>query len=703
MRAASSSVLAANEKRTSYATKHRQVQQAVEDILADSMKQQPADPLRFLIKHLTEIAAANAKAWFFAAGSSHTKTTAEALQELYSSGTISHDTLVWNERLPAWVPYGEALPTILSESNADDAYPVGSSRSPPLTPRLQRRLDTSASSAGLIGGLRELRSPDSANGASSRTPLGVNGTPPARNTGNGAVLGSVSALIGTPSSSSSSTELSRDTVRHGRACCNLPAFYLQTARKALDSSFTSFGSLATDAEQAGEAGDVAAAAAFHWYGVAWPLACLPLDESPTDCMAMASLHRRGGPYAPVLPRLIDMDATLAARTGSALLRAASKGDSAAVDAALQAGGDANAAAANGVTPLMLVCRSKSRVAVRALLKAGASAGLRSRMGCTAIGVAAERGDATAVAALIEGGADVNTVDGAGESPLMLAARLGHASPVPTLVAAKATVDLAGPDGWTSMLRAAQGGHCAVVESLVRARAALDKRNARGHSPLMLAAAQGYTDVVKTLLEAGAAFAFANSQGETALSFALAKGQTAVVNQLRAWQLKLEEEAAALDAAKETIARRLQACLRGKEGRAIAAARRRELEQQRLLDQLRLEAATLKQEVERASRHAATRIQARARGIAARRRTAALLQRRSLEKKEQQIAAERSRAQEALVQAEAAPRHRASVVVQARVRGMQARSAAARKDAMVTGGQTERPLRSRRSSRRSTPL
>src|SRR5262249_8298709 len=66
---------------------------------------------------------------------------------------------------------------------------------------------------------------------------------------------------------------------------------------------------------------------------------------------------------------------------------------------------ANAADADGTTPLHWAVRAGDLVAVRSLLRDGASAKATNRYGVTPLALAAENGDAAIIEALLASGAD----------------------------------------------------------------------------------------------------------------------------------------------------------------------------------------------------------------------------------------------------------------------------------------------------------
>jgi ankyrin repeat protein len=230
------------------------------------------------------------------------------------------------------------------------------------------------------------------------------------------------------------------------------------------------------------------------------------------------------------PSPSDKDITELARTGTALLRAASTGDANAVRAALVAdcaGGTLNVSADNGVTPLMLASRCGDLECVRVLLEAKADVTAMSGLGCSACMLAAEEGFGEVARALVAAGAAVDEVDGDGWSGLMFACRNGHHMAVSSLLKARAAIDHAADDGRTGLIMAACNGHEHCVNTLIQAGARLDMAEEDGFTALMLAAETGHEAAVRALLRAGSAIEQASSEGYTALMFACYNGHEAI--------------------------------------------------------------------------------------------------------------------------------------------------------------------------------
>lgn len=143
---------------------------------------------------------------------------------------------------------------------------------------------------------------------------------------------------------------------------------------------------------------------------------------------------------------------------AALMAAAQAGDTARIQALLEAGADANWVDANGMTPLMAAARDGHLAAVQALLAAGADVNARDARDFTALFYAVhnpelDRGFPEVVQALVDAGADVNARIFYGITPLMLAAGGGEGAVCEVLLAAGADVNATNDGGRTALAMA----------------------------------------------------------------------------------------------------------------------------------------------------------------------------------------------------------------------------------------------------------
>ena len=153
-----------------------------------------------------------------------------------------------------------------------------------------------------------------------------------------------------------------------------------------------------------------------------------------------------------------------------LIAAAKQGEAPAIQAALDAGADADAAEPDGSTALLWASYTDNLESVQRLLDAGADPNGANDLGATPLWAAGQNGNAAMAERLLAAGADPNSALLAGETPVMVAARAGARD---------------------------------VVDRLARAGADLERRGTRGQTALMWAAAQRHPDVVDLLIAHGA--------------------------------------------------------------------------------------------------------------------------------------------------------------------------------------------------------
>ena len=161
------------------------------------------------------------------------------------------------------------------------------------------------------------------------------------------------------------------------------------------------------------------------------------------------------------------------------------------------------AAAAEVPPLVDAARHADAAAVQAVLDGGADAGAAAADGTTALHWASYRDDAAAVELLIQAGADANAATDLGVTPLWLACENGSAALVRRLLREGADPNRALLLGETPVMVSARGGYPEVIELLAAAGADLNARAARGQTALMWAAGQRRHGAVAALLEHGA--------------------------------------------------------------------------------------------------------------------------------------------------------------------------------------------------------
>jgi ankyrin repeat protein len=165
-------------------------------------------------------------------------------------------------------------------------------------------------------------------------------------------------------------------------------------------------------------------------------------------------------------------ARAAAVPAQQVVQAAQRGDLAELRRLLAAGGDANAASGDGMTPLHW---------------------------------AAERGDSAMAAALLRAKADPAAITRIGaHTPLHIAARTASAAVARQLLAAGANPNARTTTGATALHLAATGGSGAIVSAMLAKQADVNAvEQSWGQTPLMFAAAADRAEAVQALLKGGA--------------------------------------------------------------------------------------------------------------------------------------------------------------------------------------------------------
>ena len=251
-----------------------------------------------------------------------------------------------------------------------------------------------------------------------------------------------------------------------------------------------------------------------------------------------------------------------------LAEAAARADAVAVRQLLAAGADANAADADGTTPLHVAVWADHLATVQELLRAGAKADLANTFGVTPISLAAGHGNPAIVQRLIDAGANVAAVDAAGETLLMAAVRSGSLDTVRVLVDAGAQVNAAEPQlGHTALMWAVRINSAAIVKYLVDRGASITARTrvgaksaARppgagggshgvgivrsgvppqgeqlptpgGMTPLLFAARDGSLEAARVLIDSGADLNAADPNAMTPLLMAITNAQMPVAQLL----------------------------------------------------------------------------------------------------------------------------------------------------------------------------
>lgn len=235
-------------------------------------------------------------------------------------------------------------------------------------------------------------------------------------------------------------------------------------------------------------------------------------------------NRDRGAIDKALAAPIDVDAALP-DGATALAWAVHLQDRETAQRLLAAGADVNAANDYGDTPLTLACANNGGAPlVGRLLAAGADPNAKRWNGETPLMLAARAGLADAARLLIAQGARLNEIESRrSQNALMWAAAEGRSEVVKILIEAGADVNAASRTGFTALSFAAARNALRAVSGLIAAGADIDAAAADGSLPINIAASYGHTETLKLLLDAGGNFSTADKDGRTPLYAAARRG------------------------------------------------------------------------------------------------------------------------------------------------------------------------------------
>ena len=214
-----------------------------------------------------------------------------------------------------------------------------------------------------------------------------------------------------------------------------------------------------------------------------------------------------------------------------LMEAVRHGDTAAVRALLDEGGDVNAPEVDGTTVLHRAVHRDRLDLADLLIRAGANVRAANRYGVAPLSLACLNGSEAMVARLLEAGADPETAQPGGETALMTAARTGNADVVRQLLARGADVNATEEwKGQTALMWAAAEDNAAAVKALIAGGADIGARSRvspgvaelgnRGFTAFTFAARAGAIGAAEVLLEAGASVNETLADGTSALILAV---------------------------------------------------------------------------------------------------------------------------------------------------------------------------------------
>lgn len=197
------------------------------------------------------------------------------------------------------------------------------------------------------------------------------------------------------------------------------------------------------------------------------------------------------------------------RQDQALLAAAGKGDTAAVQRLLKEGANVDARDRSGRTALLLATRANKLDAARALIAAGADVNAKDGIQDSAFLYAGAEGRNEILKAILATGkADLKSTNRYGGTALIPAAHHGHPETVAILLGTAIDKDHVNNLGWTALLEAVilgDGGpvHTRIVKLLVDGGANVNLADREGVTPLMHARRHGYRAITDILTAAGA--------------------------------------------------------------------------------------------------------------------------------------------------------------------------------------------------------
>jgi len=209
----------------------------------------------------------------------------------------------------------------------------------------------------------------------------------------------------------------------------------------------------------------------------------------------------------VVAMLLGEDAGMAQSNSDALLRAAARGDSAAVEKLLRAGAPVDPRDGQSRTPLLLATHGNHVAVARALIAAGADVNAKDAIRDSPFLYAGAEGRVEILRLTLAAGADLKSTNRYGGTALIPAAHHGHVEAVKILLGTAIAVDHVNSLGWTALLEAVilgGGGpvHSEIVRLLVGARANVNIADRDGVTPLAHARRRGYRTIARLLEQAG---------------------------------------------------------------------------------------------------------------------------------------------------------------------------------------------------------
>ena len=208
---------------------------------------------------------------------------------------------------------------------------------------------------------------------------------------------------------------------------------------------------------------------------------------------------------------------------------------------LEAGATINHQDEDGLTALMLACRSGCYEIVHLLLQYKADVELTMVRGTTALMIACMNDGSTGkheqiVSLLLNSQANANAQDSVGYTALMLACRQQFTQAVSLLLASGAETNLQSEDGWTALMVACNTEETSFPDHsipllLLSKGAGTETRNSYGSTALLVATKSMNQSAVRALLNAEAQINAQDQTGRTALHLSTVLGLQAITEHL----------------------------------------------------------------------------------------------------------------------------------------------------------------------------
>lgn len=193
---------------------------------------------------------------------------------------------------------------------------------------------------------------------------------------------------------------------------------------------------------------------------------------------------------------------------------------------LDAGAAINALNKAGLSPLAVACRAANWPVAKFLLEHGAKPTPADGEPALVTAAGVPDDDVEGVKLLLKHRAAINAVDARHRSALMTASAEGHEQIARALRTAGADVNLTDRHGSTALMEAARAGAVGIVKLLAEAQPDARLRDSHGRDALTLAcqSPQAHAEVVRALLALGAEPKSPGSNGRSALDYAAAAGR-----------------------------------------------------------------------------------------------------------------------------------------------------------------------------------